>query len=345
MPDQPLALQPEYGVLVPCRPEEFVEFISKLLGKPQIAEGVFHGPFDIDITDVENFYHLIEQRLSEQNKGRLVQFTTNISFDDGTSVEVPSLDGIRSYSEVRPIVSTSVILTWVYLVTFANASIPERQQIEVKIDTTRVGNSTGGKTYTVPDNKLSYRITYTARTWGADIENLLKNHLRSLIIPEHHRWRSFVRKWQEWIYGFILLGLYALFLRVGLFVAEWISRWKATKYDAITAAANSSQIDKISRKIDYIYSALSGASFASVVSIVMIYLVISLVICFAICSGITEGVTEPRPSFVRLSRSAEYDKSARLQIYEKGWTTFLATFAFASVAGVAGNILTWFVWG
>ena len=60
MPEEdPLTVQPHpsggYGVLVPCPPEEFVEFISKLLGKPQIAEGRFSGPFNIELTDIRKF--------------------------------------------------------------------------------------------------------------------------------------------------------------------------------------------------------------------------------------------------------------------------------------------------
>lgn len=138
--DKPLSVRPHdprYSVLVPCPPEEFADFMSKLLGKPQVAEGRFRGPFNIELTDIENFYHLIQYRITEQNKGQLIQFTSNIHYDDGTSVEVESLVGLKTYSEVRPLVSTGVVLTWVYLVNFNNVPVPEKQQIEVNIDTSR----------------------------------------------------------------------------------------------------------------------------------------------------------------------------------------------------------------
>ena len=43
------------------------------------------------------------------------------------------MSGLKTYSEVRPLVSTGVTLTWVYLVTFHNVSVPEKQQIEVTL--------------------------------------------------------------------------------------------------------------------------------------------------------------------------------------------------------------------
>jgi hypothetical protein len=98
-------VSPPYGVLVPCPPQEFADFISRLLGKPQIAEGRFSGPFTVTLHDIENFYFLIQQRIKEQNIGQLVQFTAAVKFDDGTSVELQSLEYLRAYSEVKPVVS------------------------------------------------------------------------------------------------------------------------------------------------------------------------------------------------------------------------------------------------
>jgi hypothetical protein len=172
MPEEPIVIRPSegYGVLVPCSPDDFVDFISKLLGKPQVAEGRSSGHFNIDLDDIKNFYHLIEQRMIEQNRGRLVQFTANIHYDDGTSVEVETLPRLEQYAEVRPLVSTGVMLTWIYLVTFNIQTVPEKQQIEVTFDTSRRVRSQ--YRWEPPIDVIKYRVAYTARTWGADIENL-----------------------------------------------------------------------------------------------------------------------------------------------------------------------------
>ena len=61
----------------------------------------------VTLDDVENFHHLIQQRVQEQNKGALVQLTITIQYDDGTSVELNSVEHLRAYAEVR-----AVIIHW-----------------------------------------------------------------------------------------------------------------------------------------------------------------------------------------------------------------------------------------
>jgi hypothetical protein len=92
----------QYGILIPCPQDEFASFLSGLLGKPQVAKGNFTGTFTVGLEELENFYHLLDQRVTEQNRGSLVQFTALISFDDGTSIELPSLADLKAYTEVRP---------------------------------------------------------------------------------------------------------------------------------------------------------------------------------------------------------------------------------------------------
>ena len=132
---------------------------------PQVLEGEFFGSFDIHLADIENFYHLVEQRNTEQNTGRLIQFSTKIMYQDSISVEVELLAGLRLYSEVKPLVSVGVILTWVYLMTFRDSAVPEKQQIEIRIHTRPVRSHT----MEMPSfrdaisGKISYRISYTAQ--------------------------------------------------------------------------------------------------------------------------------------------------------------------------------------
>jgi hypothetical protein len=339
----------QYSILVPCPPEKFADFMSKLLGKPQVVEGRFRGPFNIELTDIENFYHLIQYRITEQNKGQLIQFTSNINYDDGTSVEVEGLANLKTYSEVRPLVSTGVVLTWVYLVNFNNAPVPEKQQIEVNIDTSRRPRKPVRPVYPFPfpemlEDIISYRVSYTARSWGADIENLLKDHIRSLIIPEDSNLRAFIRRWRTYVMNFVALALYAIFLRVGVWGADWISRATSAKYSQIENSGLS-QTEQIIRKLDYVYSTIAGTMFVSAMSVILLYLGVTLIISFATATMISENIAPARPSFVLLTRNAEYAKSAALQEYEKNWTIYFGTFAFACLAGVVGNILTWFIWG
>jgi hypothetical protein len=344
----------EYGVLVPCAPDQFADFMSKLLGKPQVAEGRFDGPFDIELRDIENFYYLIEQRVTEQNKGRLIQFTANIYFDDGTSVEVQTLSGLKGYSEVRPLVSTGVLLTWVYLVQFHNSNIPEKQQIEVNINTrerrhqqTVVGHQSPHVIFrdTLPLDTIGYRVSYTARTWGADIENLLKDHITNLLIADPRSIRTFIARWNDYIANFIALSLFAVALRVGVWGAEWFSNKSNTQYTEIGRQQGLSQIDQIMKKLDYMNSIISGTMFVSKMSLVLLYIAGTLILSYIIAFAVSSAAGIPRPAFVRLTRKAEQAKATMLKKYEKNWLVFCGTFALASLTGVVGNILTWLVWG
>jgi len=346
MADEPLIVRPrdaQYSVLVPCPPEDFADFISKLLGKPQVAEGRFRGPFNIELIDIENFYQLIQYRITEQNKGQLIQFNSHINYNDGTSVEIESLNTLKMYSEVRPLVSTGVILTWVYLVTFNQSSVPEKQQIEVIIDTSLRQSNLASFLPLQEEAMISYRVSYTARSWGADIENLLKDHIRSLITQENSKLRALIRRWKTYVMNFIALALYAIFLRVGAWGADWFSRATSARYGQIEKSGIS-QTEQIIKKLDYVYSTIAGTVLVSAMSVIIIYLCVSLIISYMIASAVSDNIARPRPSFVLLTRNAESAKSVALREYEKGWTIYFGTFVFACLAGVVGNLLTLYIW-
>lgn len=173
---------------------------------------------------------------------------------------------------------------------------------------------------------------------------MLKDHIRSLIIPEHSKLRTFIRRWRTYVMNFIALAIFAIFLRAGMWGADWISRATSAKYNQLENAGLS-QTDQIIKKLDYVYSTLSGTIFVSSMSVILLYLGGTLIISYVTASGISDNIAPARPSFVLLTRNAEYAKSAALQEYENNWTIYFGTFAFACLAGVVGNILTWFIWG
>jgi hypothetical protein len=44
----------EYGILLPCTPEDFGDFVTGLLGKPQTIEKSIFGVFEVQRDDVAN---------------------------------------------------------------------------------------------------------------------------------------------------------------------------------------------------------------------------------------------------------------------------------------------------
>lgn len=122
-----------YGVMLPCSDEDFGDFISSLLGKPQTIEKVIGGTFEIDDRNITNIFHIVDQRISQQNDASLIQFTVTIVYDDDSIHLLNSLEDFQHYSEVKPLVSVAVHLSWSYLVRFNRKNALEKQTIEISV--------------------------------------------------------------------------------------------------------------------------------------------------------------------------------------------------------------------
>jgi len=338
------------SILVPCSAEEFGDFISRLLGKPQISSGKFKGPFSISLTDVENFFHLVDHRLTEQNKGRLVQFVVTVRFNDGTAVELPSLEYLREYSEVKPVISTGVSLTWVYLINFPNSKFPERQQIDVEIETRSSDRSIRPEffeelfdldpfesIFEMPTGMISFSLSYTRRSWGADIENLLRDHIASLIQDEHGQARMFVRRWNKYIRRTFTVIVGLSILSIEFQACAWLSNLQRQKYASIMG---DSDTVALIRKVDFISTYVTGLKPAMVLMIVVGATLVAIALAALLAEKFVSYRKFQRPSFVLLTRRAKADRIIRMRKYEHNWRTFSLAFIAAVLAGVVANFVT-----
>lgn len=200
----------QVSVVLPCSVDTFGEFISGLLGKSQEIEGGEFGPYAIEDKDIEQVYHLVVQRVNQQNDVHPISFIARVVYDDGTSIQLNSLADFQSYAEVKPVVSTEVHLTWNYLIQFGKTRPPEAQEINLSFVSSKRSSSVRHQLALFGDSVrnvitgrgyISYRIKYTARTWGADIEGLLKNYIKNTLHTESFI-RKFVRRHSE------LIGLF-----------------------------------------------------------------------------------------------------------------------------------------
>jgi hypothetical protein len=178
------------SVVLPCPPDQFREFIAGLLGRPQTIEGSIAGPFEVTKQDAENLYHLIEQRVASQNESTLIQFTARVSYDNHSSVLLNSLQEFLSYNEVKPLTSSALHLSWTYLIKFPTKAFPEKQVIQVTFGSgeTRRPAFVPYELFELaveqwPGGGMTLRIEHTDRTWGTDIEALIRGHLQLLQKP------------------------------------------------------------------------------------------------------------------------------------------------------------------
>lgn len=80
--DDPKSKNQQYGIMLPCSPNDFGKFISSLLGKSQTIEKTIIGSYCIGKDEVISTFQLVNQRIRQQNEAVLTQFTVKIFYDD-----------------------------------------------------------------------------------------------------------------------------------------------------------------------------------------------------------------------------------------------------------------------
>lgn len=85
---------------LPFNEEQFQSFI-RLLGTPQTITKRIKGNFEIHLKDLQNFHDLINQRITQQNNGKLIQLKTQVYYSDGSSVILSSYEELVTYNEVK----------------------------------------------------------------------------------------------------------------------------------------------------------------------------------------------------------------------------------------------------
>jgi hypothetical protein len=328
-----------YEVMLPCRPEEFRDFIAGLLGKPQTITRAFRGVFEVTQEDIQGFYHLVKQRIDQQNDATILQFTVRVVFDDDSSVLLNSYEDFVHYHEVRPIASVAAHLSWTLLIRFRDKPAPEKQTIDVSIVCYGVrrlpifdGEEIGpihrlrelGSAY------ISVHIHHTARTWGADIESLLSNHIKTLL-KTRSKAKTFLAKYNGQI-G-VLTGLLFLLAALGGGIDATM------KFSAAQLAALPLPGATVDARISYLLHEVATGSWARFAIYFAIYLSISLILSVTFMIWITESELWAEPSFLLLSKQAEKLKVALQRRYRRQWISIIAGFASAVVASLMANVL------
>lgn len=334
--------QDEYAIVLPCDPGDFRDFVSGLLGKPQTIRKSFAGPFDISRDDIENFYHLVLQRVTQQNDATLIQFSVRVVYDDNSSVLLNSIEDFHHYNEIRPIASLAAHASWSFLVTFQDRNVPEKQQIDVSFDCSRTGPFIEEDMPVViysgdRGGVISFRIQHTARTWGADIEALLTGHIQTLI-HKPAPLRSWVARHSEGVgliagSSFFVAALASSIYSTQRFLHE---RTAAVK---VLAALDPSNPATTAKKVDHIIDLMASGMWPRFFYFLGFFLLIAFVVAVLLGIWVGNSAGKEPPSFVILSKQAEERKRRLLAKDKNAWLTFLASIVTAIVTGIVGNFL------
>lgn len=335
-------------VVLPFNQDQFKQFITGLLGSPQSITKQISGSFNFDISDINNLYQLLLQRITQQNNGMLAKFSAVIVFSDNSLVEINSLPELLSYNETRPIVSDDIHLSWDYLIHFPDKPTPERQRIQISILTAYEGKSqkllddlkVKWKGYGA--GVINFRIEYTARTWGTDIEALLTNHIKASL-TEPSRIRKFFYDHDTLVGVLSILILWGTLL-FGAFASVRSFSQQQSLLVSRLLGSNVNSPEEINSTLHQILSLVAEGSWAQHIFIVLIFLFIGGVL------GVFLGAWVSRlsvwvgfvPSFLLLSKESVKERKKTLKNVRKNWWLFVSSFFINIALGVTSNYI--FLW-
>jgi hypothetical protein len=334
---------PKGYVALPFDGEQFKDFIRGLLGSPQSITKTISGTFEVTFDDLKNLHHLVLQRVAQQNESTLIQFTARLIFSDESSVELNSIDGLLTYNEIRPVVSRAIHLKWDFLVRFQDKNVPERQVIQVSI-------VTAGHAITVVDEDFpffgpihhagffSFRINHTARTWGADIEALLTNHIQSMLIQQP-KIKQFIRKHSAPI-GFTVGIFFFLTALVGSFLTTHsFSKERVNDINSYLATHSQQDIATLNEKFNHFMQNDVGGVWAQYYFALFVFLVLAL--AASIVLGVWSGTSadNEEPCFLLLTKESHKDKASKLKKLRKQWRLFVLSIIVSIISGVVANYI------
>jgi len=309
-----------YSVMLPCGHDDFREFISGLLGKPQEIERMLRGEFELKKEDINNIFHLVDQRISQQNEASLTQFTVKVLYNDDSSIFLNSLEDFMNYNEIRPLISESIYLTWVYLIKFRDKATPEKQTITLRIFT-----QPAERYHDVLEDEIVFRksahdfmnsrfvinIENTARSWGVDIESLLVGHIRTLI-KKHDKTLKYLNKNSSkagifMSFAFIVLCVYGIY-------SYWNSYIDLLKSNFIKISENVKIVDFniINSKVNFISNMLTSQIINGVGTFISISFIVSIIISIIIGIITSELCTYKYKSYLLLtSETIQYAETEK----------------------------------
>lgn len=322
----------------PFNGDQFKEFIKGLLGKPQTITKYMYGNFEIHLNDLQNLYDLVSQRVTQQNHGTLTQFTAKIYYDDKSSIQLGSFEELVTYNEVKPIISEAVKLSWDFLIQFTDKSHPEKQVIEVLIVSTKGKNSGDINIPFVVMNPQGYfkiHIEHTARSWGSDIENMLKNQIESMT-KKPDKFKEFIRRKSNPIsLSFAILFLLSCIIGAFIVTRNFIFN-ETIKVQNFTAESTNSTNEKIDFLSGYIASGVASQHFFKVGIFILIAIILSIFFGVWIESTASRNIEY---SFVVLTRKSKDYRDTMIQKMKKKWIWFFLSIGLSIITGIITNYM------
>lgn len=296
----------------------------------KVIFGASRGVFDLNRSSIENFFNLVDQRVCEQNHCGAATCEFAVYYSDGTSRKFPSIRDFQQYSETRKRHPTVVTLHLAYLITFPGEASPEKQEIDIVIQSSEIMSETldiiandsqvrmsGDKIQMMVRGDdaqfgvISYTINHSRISWGLDLEGHIKAHIESVLEAPSAADKILARLSGPLnLFTTVFAGLYFVNLIIdGFFKFLYTTDGATSPEEVLAIAANYLVNGQIAK---YIVASL-------VVAVVFFVLFSGLI------SALTKSLKKPKPSFIVLNASDESHRSKKLKKHQKRWSRFAAT--------------------
>ncbi len=334
------------GLVLPLTKDEFGQFISSLLGKPQTIEKSFLGTFAITREDIENTFLLVDQRVNQQNEASLVQFTIKIVYHDNSAVTLNGIEDFKHFREITPLVSVAAHLSWTYLIKFQDKDTPEKQQIEMSIGTSPpwtsvVIDSDDIRVFHAAhyffEGDIQIRISHTARTWGVDIESLLTGHIKTFMKKQSWLKRKVCE--YNWLFGLVLAVLFFLVAVAGAFVSTNHVIQERQAHVEPFVAHGTADMKALGERVDFLIQDAARGTWARHFFLLSGFLLLFLIL--AIIAGVVgASFADNKPcSFLLLTDKAAEARDKWIQSQKKSWRNLILAMPVSIVCSFLGSLL------
>lgn len=327
---------------LPFDETQFASFIKGLLGTPQTITKKIKGNFEIHLKDLQNFHDLLDQRISQQNNGKLIQLKTQIYYSDESSVILSTYEELLTYNEVKPVVSEATRMTWTYLIQFADKAAPEKQEIELMIVSTPHRNVFEDDDIPVifPSyGQFKVTIKHTARTWGADIESLLTNQIESLLIP-CSKFKDYIRKKSSTI-GILTSLLFFISSLTGVYLLT--TRFNSNELEKVTKFIDNSK--SINSKTDFLINYVASNSPNLFFLKSLLFVVISIFVAIVLGIWVDSMADNRVRSFLVLTREAKKQRDILVEKTKRKYIYFWISVGVSISTGIIANYIFKFLTG
>jgi len=250
-----------------------------------------------------------------------------------------------NYKEIKPLIPSSVILTWTYLINFQNRKTPEKQEIELNF-ISHASHFSPEFSYKKSDSWFQHslgmtllKIKHTARSWGTDIESLLSNHVQTYEKDEPC-FRKWCRKHSTRISVLFFLAIFFIGLIGLLTTTHLLTEGERYAVEELLLKNQASLDEKVNFLINHSLLGIWPKFFISSFLFVSVLIVGGIFV-----SAVIEEISQHKePSFIVISKTSKQHKTDVLKRLNKKWKTYIGTLIGGVLSGIIANIIFTTVW-